>query len=71
MESKLQQYWDKVKEVILSRWGDQVEEDDLETPMSYDQLCRYFGEKCNLRREQAEERIGRVISEIEFIPPGV
>ena len=71
MEEKLTKYWNEIKRAILSRWGHQVREEDLEEPMSYEQLCDYFGEKCNLRREQAEERLDRVVQEIEFRPPGV
>jgi ABC-type Na+ transport system ATPase subunit NatA len=71
MEEKLKKYWNEIKEAVLSRWGDQVQEEDLEKPMSYEQLCQYFGEKCDLRREQAEDRIERVVQEIEFRPPGV
>jgi hypothetical protein len=71
MEEKLTKYWTEIKRAILSRWGHQVREEDLEEPMSYEQLCDYFGEKCNLRREQAEERVDRVVQEIEFRPPGV
>ena len=71
MESKLHQYWDKVVHAIMGRWGDEVDEADLEEPMDYDQLCEYFGEKCNLEREEAKERVDRIIREIEFRPPGV
>jgi hypothetical protein len=71
MEEKLKEYWNEIKEAILSRWGHQVREDDLQEPMSYDRLCEYFGEKCELEREQAEERVDRVVQEIAFRPPGV
>jgi hypothetical protein len=71
VEEKLKRYWSEIRKTILSRWGHQVQEEDLEEPMSYEKLCEYFGEKCGLKRGQAEERIDRVIREIEFRPPGV
>ena len=71
MEGKLEQYWEKAKEAIVNLWRDEVDEKDLEKPMDAEQLCEYFGEKCRLSRQQSEERVERVMREIDFRPPGV
>lgn len=71
MESKLERYWEKAKAAILELWSDEVDEADLEEPMNPDQLCQYFGEKCDLTRRQSEERLEQVMDQIEFRPPGV
>jgi hypothetical protein len=71
MENPLQQYWEKIKDAILDQWGDEVDEADLEQPLDQEQLCRYFGEKCKLSRQQAEERVKDIMDQIEFRPPGV
>ena len=71
MKNGLQRSWDKAKRAIMKLWGDEVDEADLERPMNQDQLCEYFGEKCQLSRKESEERLDRVLREIAHMPPGV
>lgn len=71
MENRIQRYWHKIRDSILSRWGNQVSEDDLAEPMSYEDLCHFFGEKCALSRQDAEKEANRLIEEIEASSLGV
>ena len=63
MEDLLSKYWDKIRKAILSRWGHKVKEEDLQKPMNYEQLCKFFGEQCQLRDEEAKEEVRRLMDE--------
>jgi hypothetical protein len=66
MEDLLHKYWDRIRKGILSKWGSKVKEADLEKPMSYDQLCKYFGEQCQLRNEEAKTEVRRLLDEAQY-----
>jgi len=65
MEELLRRSWDKVRKAILGKWGGKVKEADLERPMSYEQLCHFFGEQCGLPREEARKEADRLLREIQ------
>jgi len=66
MEDLLHKYWDRIRKGILSKWGSKVKEADLEKPMSHDQLCKYFGEQCQLRNEEAKTEVRRLLDEAQY-----
>ena len=69
MEDLLHKYWDRIRKSILSRWGHKVKEADLEKPMNYEQLCKFFGEQCQLRDEEAKAEVKRLMDEVQVRRP--
>jgi hypothetical protein len=69
MDNLIHRSWARIRNAILSRWPHQVDEDDLAMPMSYDELCRYFGSKCGFSREEAKETADRLLQEAGNMPP--
>jgi hypothetical protein len=66
VEDLLSKYWSRIRKAIVSKWGSKVKEADLEKPMSYDQLCKYFGEQCQLREADAKQEVRRLLDEAQF-----
>ncbi len=63
MEDLLHKYWDRIRQGILSRWGKKVKEEDLQKPMNPEQLCTYFGDQCQLTRDEAQAEVRRLLDE--------
>ncbi len=61
MDSRLSRSWERVRRAIISRWSPQVSEDDLTKPMTYKQLCQFFGERCGLAAQEAEQEAKRLL----------
>lgn len=68
MEGLLREQWDRVRESILRRWGHKVRADQLEHPMSYDELCTFFNEHCDLQVKKAKAEIDRILNETRYGP---
>jgi len=66
MEDLLSKYWSRIRKAIVSKWGGKVKEADLEKPMSSEQLCKYFGDQCQLSHAEAEAEVRRLLNEVEF-----
>jgi len=71
MDDVIKRSWERIREAILGKWGDRVDEDDLETPLTYSELCTFFGERCELQRRQAEEEVRRLLNQAGSRPTGV
>jgi hypothetical protein len=64
MATSLKSQWDKIRKSILRKWGHSVDETDLQEPMSYKELCNFFGEQCGLSRDEARKEADRIVSEV-------
>jgi hypothetical protein len=68
MDSLLREGWDKIRASILRRWGHKVSEDQLKEPMSYDDLCTFFSEHCDLKIKKAKAEIDHMLNETRYGP---
>ncbi len=66
MEDLLHKYWDRIRKGILSKWGSKVKEADLEKPMSSEQLCKYFGDQCQLSHQEAQQEVRRLLDDVQY-----
>jgi len=66
MEDLLTKYWNGIRKAIVSKWGGKVKEADLEKPMGSEQLCKYFGDQCQLSHKEAEEEVRRLLREVQY-----
>jgi hypothetical protein len=64
MITSLKSQWDKIRKSILRKWGHRIDEADLQEPMSYEELCDFFGQQCRLSRDEARKEAERVLREV-------